>query len=206
MNIVLNDKQRIAYADVIAEMYRKQPAMMSRKISRANVQQAWMVDTVRKFAKIEDTLLSVGCYEDTAYELLRMDGYSVIGIDPVFNSDVETYAASSSLQFDIVFSTSVIEHVADDEKFLISMISLMKPNGYGIFTCDFNNAYPSVPKPIVDERLYTINDLTVRIPKLLAQHNCEIHGYVDYSGPVDFHYEGCNYGFATCIFHKKNDD
>lgn len=203
MNIVLDDAQRTEYAYVIAELYKKQPAMMSRKHERANVQQAWMLDTIRKFAKIEDVLLCAGCHEDTAYEVLRNDGYSVVGIDPLFNSDVESYAKQASHQFDIVFSTSVIEHVVDDEQFLISMIALIKPGGYGIFTCDFNPHYPKVPKPIVDERLYTIQDLTQRIPDLLNIHDCAIFGEVNYSGNIDFQYEGCDYAFATCIFRKK---
>jgi SAM-dependent methyltransferase len=203
-NIILDDTSREVYKDVIAEMKTALPEMMSRKINRANVQQAWMLNTIRKVAQIEDVLLSVGSYEDTAYEMLRKDGYSVIGIDPVLNYDVGEYAKLSKEKFDVVFSTSVIEHVADDEQFITDMASLLKHNGYGFFTCDFNNDYPRACKPLVDERLYTINDLTIRIPNLLLRVGCEIVGSVDYSGTIDFEYEGCMYAFATVCFKKTS--
>lgn len=202
-NIVLDDTSREGYKDVIAEMKLALPEMMSRKIDRANVQQAWMLDTIRKVAQIEDILLSVGSYEDTAYEMLRKDGYSVIGIDPVLNYDVGQYSKLAKQKFDVVFSTSVIEHVEDDEQFIIDMASLMKPSAHGFFTCDFNNQYPSVPKPVVDQRLYTIDDLTIRVPTILEQCGCEIVGLTHYIGQCDFEYEGCKYAFATVCFKKK---
>lgn len=203
-NIILDDTQRNAYSKIILEMKSALPEMMARKIDRANIQQAWMLDTIRKVTQIEDVLLSVGSYEDTAYEMLKKDGYSVIGIDPVINYDIGQYAKLSKHKFDVVFSTSVIEHVEDDEQFIIDMASLMKPDAYGFFTCDFNNQYPDVPKPSVDARLYTLQDLTERIPNLLHRCGCQIIGLVDYSGQIDFEYEGCKYAFASVCFKKSS--
>ena len=51
MNILLTDVQRDLYAPLIEEMTHVLPFEMSRKIARANVQQAWMVDQFSKVAR-----------------------------------------------------------------------------------------------------------------------------------------------------------
>lgn len=205
LNLILDDSQREMHRSIISEMFEKVPSEMHRKIARANIQQAWMLNTVRKFAELEDIILSVGCYEDTAYEMLKLDGYAVVGIDPVVNNfTVEQYAEQTHDKYDIVFSTSVIEHVDNDEYFIRSMASLVKDGGIGVFTCDFNDRYPNVRKPAEDCRLYTKNDLQIRIPNILKEISCEIVGDVDYDGKIDFEYGGCNYAFATCVFRKIN--
>lgn len=203
MNILLDDKYR-EYAKPIVQMFHQQiPDMMKRKIERANVQQAWMYENVIMHSHDDSHILCVGSYEDTAFEMIKRHRANVLGIDPVLNMDLHTLAKTSNEKYDIVFATSVIEHVVDDEQFIADMCYLLKPNGMGLFTCDYHNDYPSVPKPVVDERLYTNNDLTARLPSIMRQHNCIVHGKCDYSGDIDFVYDGCNYAFATMIFRKE---
>ncbi len=201
-NVILDDIYREKYAKTIEYFYEKFPTLMQRKIPRANIQQAWMFNRVLEFAKTDSSILCVGSHEDTAYYALRSKMPNMVGIDPLFDYDLASYRRHTSQKFDIVFSTSVIEHVLDDELFISDMCEMLNDTGIGIITCDFNDDYPRVPKPLVDVRLYTSHDLTVRIPAILEQHNCAVLGDFEYHNNVDFHYEGCNYGFATLIFGK----
>ena len=58
--------------------------------------------------------------------------------------------------FDIIISTSVIEHVEDDEKFIEDIAYLLKKGGYAILTCDFNDYYKKGDDiPDGDYRFYT---------------------------------------------------
>jgi SAM-dependent methyltransferase len=204
MNILLTNVQRDLYAPLIEEMTHVLPFEMSRKIARANVQQAWMVDQFSKVAREDAQHLCVGSYEDTAYEYLVKLGYNIIGIDPVLNDSIESYAEKyPHQQFHVVFSTSVIEHVENDEYFIEKMCQLIAPGGFGLLTCDYNPDYPNVPKPTVDARLYNQFDLTTRIPALLQKNGFAIYGKIEYNGDIDFEYEGCKYAFATMVFKKE---
>ena len=83
------------------------------------------------------------------------------------NYDLNTFFHSPKTQkgsYDIIFSTSVIEHVEDDDLFFAQFVELLKPNGIGILTCDFKNDY--VKGDFVfsgNYRFYSNEDLTKRI-------------------------------------------
>jgi hypothetical protein len=201
-NVILNDVYREKYAKTIEYFYEKFPTLMQRKIPRANIQQAWMYNKVLEFSNTDSHVLCVGNHEDTAYYALRSKMPNLIGIDPLFDYDLASYRQQTPQKFNIVFSTSVIEHVVDDESFIADMCAMLNDNGVGIITCDFNDDYPNVPKPLVDVRLYTSYDLTVRIPAVLQQYNCTVLGDFEYHNNIDFEYEGCRYGFATLTFRK----
>lgn len=203
MNQILDDSKRLLFGPLIQTMKNRLPSEMSRKIDRANVQQAWMVDAFCKLASKDKNHLCVGSYEDTAFAYLLTEGYEITGIDPVINYSLHDFANMQNQQYQIVFSTSVIEHVENDEEFIIDMCRLIEPGGYGLLTCDYNPLYPNVSKPIVDARLYNDFDLNTRIPALLQSNGFAIYGDIDYTGNTDFHYEGCNYAFATIIFRRN---
>jgi hypothetical protein len=90
-NRILDDQAREEYANAIQTLFKTSPEMMKRKIPRANVQQGFVLDTVRNFAKANSKILSVGCFEDTAYEALLKLGYKVEGIDPGINHDLNAF-------------------------------------------------------------------------------------------------------------------
>jgi len=205
-NIILNQQVKSDFEFEINELFRTVPDMMTRKISEANIQQAWMLSMIKRHGKPHQDILCVGAHEDTCAHALILQDWNIHCIDPLYNYDLNQYLHIQNRpnSFDIVFSTSVIEHVKDDSKFLSQMCQLLKPNGFGFLTCDFNNDYPRVPKPVVDERLYTLYDLTVRFPLILEDHQCRVYGTVDYSGLIDFEYENCQYGFATFTFVKES--
>lgn len=203
LNIVLDNEQREAYAHAIGDLKALCPETTSRKIPEANIQQAFIYDTVKMLVNKDDSILSVGCFEDTAYEALLKNGYPVVGIDSAVNVPLKDFCIATDKRFDVVFSTSVIEHVEDDEIFIHQICRLLNVDGYGVLTCDFNNNYKEGdPKPSCDYRLYTSADLLGRLYRILRSNGCELYGDVDYSASPDFYFEGVNYSFATYVFKK----
>lgn len=204
-NTLLTDGHREYYKPLIERMFETCPEMMARKIKRANVQQAFVLATVEEELKPGARALSVGCFEDTAYETMLRDGKLVVGIDPDLNVDLHTYTTRLHTgPFDVVFSTSVIEHVEDDEQFIKDVCFMLKPGGLAVLTCDFNNNYkPGDKLPYSDLRFYTEKDLKFRLGKIIHKAGCEWVDTPDWTGEPDFIHDGCNYSFATMVFRKS---
>lgn len=207
LNRILDDEARALYAPAIAYLVGQMPEVMARKIARANVQQAFVLDTVLRLARSysDPSLLCIGSYEDTASAGVMMNGFRVEEVDPVVNYDLSTYLSRPSTKresFQIIFSTSVIEHVTDDETFVKDMEELLAPGGVGVFTCDFNDTYKAGdPLPIEDRRFYTRRDLEVRFPTLLTRS--ELVDRPDWKCDApDFSYGGIPYTFATFVFRR----
>lgn len=204
MNIILTDEKRKEYEGVVKELFALCPQTMSRKIARANVQQAFVLDMVRKLSTKNSKILAVGSYEDTASESLVKLGYQIKEIDPNINMDLNKFFNSTQEKYDVILSTSVIEHVENDEQFIDQICKLLVAGGYAVITCDFRNDYmPGQPKPTEDYRLYTKNDLLVRFKTILDSNNCVLEGTPDYDHPPDFQYQVYTYSFATYVFKKQ---
>jgi SAM-dependent methyltransferase len=207
-NRILNNQARSEYSPIIEQMNSFVPRMMSRKIPEANIQQAFVLDTVYKFikSKRQPKILCVGSFEDTAAASLKMMGYSIEEIDPVLNYDLNTYfhlSTTDKSSFDIIFSTSVIEHVPDDETFISQIAELLAPDGVGILTFDYKNDYKHGDKlPQTNIRFYTKKDIMERL--LPSAKGCTLVDdpqWDDYTS--DFIYDDCHYTFATLTFQKK---
>lgn len=212
-NRVLDDMARAHYEPVVALMREKCPDLILRKIPRANVQQAFVLDTVLGILTgigktAAPRTLCVGSFEDTAAETLTALGWGVDKIDPAINTDLDGFMRLRSTHkesYDVIFSTSVIEHVPDDGKFAENIADLLKLNGVAVLTLDFNDAYrPGARLPLVDERLYRIADLTDRL--LPRMKGCRLIDTPQWDAPPDFDYEGCRYGFATLVVRKTDAD
>ena len=207
-NRILDNQARAEYDQVIKLLCQLCPDEMSRKITEANIQQAFVFETVRNLsAQFQSPrILSVGAYEDTAFIGLQQLGFTVEGIDPVLNYDLTTYLSKpgvKELGFDIIFSTSVIEHVKEDDQFVKEIASLLKPGGFAVLTCDYNQNYkPGDKIPRVDFRFYTKEDLSQRLPE--AMNGCSIYGETNWDCPKpDFWFENINYTFASFVIRKK---
>tara|TARA_R110002110_G_scaffold293607_1_gene507612 strand:- start:8486 stop:10576 length:2091 start_codon:yes stop_codon:yes gene_type:complete len=207
LNKLLDDRSREAYKAQIDELSVLAPETIKRKIPEANIQQAFIVDTVERFAEQrgQAKILAVGSYEDTACEVLRAKGYQLTEIDPGINVDLQDFFISEDGvpdSFDIVLCTSVLEHVDDDEAFVKQIATLIAPGGVGVFTVDFRDSYRvGDDKPNVDHRLYTIADFESRL--LPAIPDCRLlgsHTWAD--GGEDFEFEGSHYSFASFVFEK----
>ena len=208
LNRLLLNKDRTNYKRLIQDMFAVCPEMMSRKIPEANVQQAFVVETVQGILKKKPNarILCVGAFEDTATHYLGNLGVVIVNIDPVENVDLAKFHGRSPEPFDIIFATSVLEHVPQDEVFVAQIGDLLK-KGVGataILTCDFNNGYKSgAPVPATVVRQYTKEDLLVRLPSVLETVGCKIIGKPTYNGKPDFLYQGHTYCFATFVFKKR---
>jgi SAM-dependent methyltransferase len=210
-NRVLDQSAREEYAPALAYLGQNFPEILARKIAQANVQQAFVLDTVSRLAPppARARLLCVGSFEDTASAALALGGYSVEEVDPVINYDLTTFLTKPSCArsvYDVVFSTSVIEHVEDDERFVREIGELLAPGGVGVLTCDFADAWRAGdPRPAEDFRIYTRQDFRGRLLPLLP--DCRLEDEPRWDGAVpDFSYGGCRYGFATLVFRKAPAD
>jgi SAM-dependent methyltransferase len=207
-NRILDNKAREQYKEVINKLNDWLPGMMARKIPEANIQQAFVLDTVIKFSQKMKAprILCVGSYDDTAAAGLKKLRIRIDEIDPVLNYDLNTFMGKPSTVkggYDIIFSTSVLEHVEDDELFISQIAELLAPDGVAILTVDFNDQYnPADCIPQEDFRLYTQKDFKERLLPLLKDCSLVDAPEWDCSNP-DFSYGGCHYTFATLVFRKK---
>jgi hypothetical protein len=209
LNRILDNKARKLYKPSLDKITELVPKTMSKKIVEANVQQAFVFDTVYRYLSQYQNpkLLCVGSYEDTASMSLLKMGYIVEEIDPMINYYLQEYFTKPTTvknSYDIIFSTSVIEHDSDDESFIRCIADLLSPGGVAVITCDYKDRWkPSEPKPEVDTRFYTQHDLRDRLLPLMS--NCHLVDEPQWDCPnPDFNYLGkYQYTFATFII-KKN--
>ncbi len=209
LNRILDDKARELYAPAINLLLKALPKTMDKKIARANVQQAFVFDTVFRSLSTYDNpkLLCVGSYEDTASMLLLKMGYKIEEIDPMVNYFLQEYYTKPSTKkesYDIVFSTSVIEHDPNDKSFLECIEGLLAPGGIAVITCDYKDGWVlGEPKPEVDARFYTKKDMEQRMLSYIPK--CELVDIGDWDCPnPDFFYlDKYQYTFATFVFRKK---
>ncbi|MDX6443623.1 MAG: hypothetical protein QOH71_697 [Blastocatellia bacterium] len=208
-NRILDNQARAQYEPVIAQMHSLAPEIMVSKIPAANIQQAFIFDAVRRFTPASGSprLLCVGSYDDSASASLKKLGYSIQEIDPEVNGlDLDAFFHLPSTlkgSYDMIFSTSVLEHVADDELFMTQIADLLGPGGVGILTCDYNDLHrPGDPVIAGDYRFYTQKDLICRI--LPAIKGCSLVDvpHWECSNP-DFMFVGYRYTFATLVFRKN---
>jgi SAM-dependent methyltransferase len=209
LNRILDDDARKLYEVPINKLIELAPITMSQKITEANVQQAFVFDTVfRHLSQYQHPkLLCVGCYKDTASMGLRKMGVTVEEIDPMLNYYLQEYVTKPSTvkeSYDIIFSTSVIEHDPDDESFVKDIAYLLAPGGVAVMTCDYKEGWkPGDPKPDAVERFYTKQDLKDRLLPLMD--NCRLIDEPQWECPnPDFNYLGkYQYTFATFVLRRN---
>ncbi|MBU2529277.1 methyltransferase domain-containing protein [bacterium] len=206
-NIILDDVARRTYDVAVRLLGELCPDLIKRKMPRANIQQGFVLDTVYRFAKElhNPKILCVGCYEDTAAYALAKLGINFDAIDPMINFNLQDFLDRPTTlkgHYDIIFSTSVIEHVDDDEQFVKDIAVLLNSNGVAVLTCDFQDTYKLGDEiPEVCERFYTKYDLENRLMnvmpycKLIGKPNWDCDNY-------DFVFDKYRYTFATFVFRK----
>ncbi len=210
LNRVLDNQARQQYEPVISRLRLLAPEITASKVPAADVQQAFILDAVIKFGGplASPRILCVGSYDDSACASLKKLGYPIEEIDPAVNGlDLDAFFQLPSTvkeSYDIVFSTSVIEHVQDDELFVRQIADLLAPGGVGLLTCDYNNLYkPGDPLIPGDYRFYTQKDLITRI--LPAIKDCSLLDVPHWECTrPDFMFLGYQYTFATLAFRKTN--
>jgi len=208
LNRILDDQARRQYQPIVDQLFELAPEVMNRKIPEANVQQAFVLDAVKMFAALEQSprILCVGSYEDSAAAALKRLGYEFEEIDPILNYDLNEFfhkATTEKGSWNIIFSTSVLEHVEDDERFMKQIGELLAPGGTAILTCDYNDQYQVGDRlPQEDYRFYTQQDFIERLLPLLPGCTLVDEPQWECSNP-DFSYANCRYTFATFVFQKE---
>lgn len=201
-NRLLTNQDRERLAPLVQDMFAAAPEMMSRKIPEANVQQAWVLETVRKTGA--KRILCVGCFEDTTLETLRVYdlAVNVTAIDPALNYSLHDFRKVNQDTFECIFSTSVIEHVQDDEQFIRDLCDCLAVDGVCILTADYRADWQQgAALPATDVRLYTPADIA-RLGRLLESKGCYWIDTPALAGAPDFHYQGHDYSFVVLVFKK----
>lgn len=183
--------------------------MLKRKIHSSLHQSAQILHHILNNISDDSILLSVGAYDDLPTEVLTGMGYHVAKIDPVINMDLHEYRMSPKHnKFDLIFSTSVIEHEQNDEQFIIDMCDLLKPGGLCLFTCDFKPDYVhGDPLPTTAVRFYTKGRLIYLLDSA-DTHGCKPtnkHEWNITPDELDFQWEGIDYCFAGVSLRKGPD-
>lgn len=207
-NKLLDDRSRNAYTAALDDLRRLAPALLERKIARANIQQAFGLDTAERLVAsyAEPRILAIGSYEDTTVAVLRAKGFRIEEVDPQVNGlDLDAFMRSPEAvpqSYDMVLCVSVLEHVERDRDFVRAAADLLAPGGVAIFTVDFSNRYPVLGrKPNADQRLYTTGRL--RDVLMAALPDCALLDRPSWDdGEDDFDYEDCRYAFASWVFRK----
>lgn len=209
LNRILDNNARELYVPAIDIITELVPKTIAKKIAEANVQQAFVFDTVYQYlSKYQNPkVLCVGSYEDTASMSLRKMGFKVEEIDPTLNYYLQEYFTKPTTiknSYNIIFSTSVIEHDPDDESFIRCIADLLAPGGVAVITCDYKDGWkPNGPKPECNARFYTQYDLKYRLLPLMS--NCNLLDEPQWDCPYpDFNYLGkYQYTFATFVVRKN---
>lgn len=206
VNRVLTDVDRVALELVEQKMCTYWPELYSRKIHRSHIQYVFCYDAVLALSSTiyhTPRVLAIGAHECIASECLKLDGYSVVGIDPEFNCDLHTFKNRVNQTFDIVLAASVLEHVTNVEEFVADSCQLLAYGGYGVFTVDFQDTYRQGDRlPYTDVQFFTAYDLSVRLRDVLKANGCDLVDEPDYTGNDHFMYDGCDYSFASFVFRK----
>ncbi|HEU4380437.1 MAG TPA: methyltransferase domain-containing protein [Hyphomicrobiaceae bacterium] len=156
-------------------------------------------------------MLCVGSFEDTACYSLQGLGYRIDAIDPSIDGDLAEFRRQHPQRlntYDIVFSTSVIEHVPDDETFVADMVAMLAPGGYAMLTCDYNDTWtPDQPKPSSDVRIYTRADMQRLIAAMGHVELLDEPDWQDHEPDFTIAEAGVDmrYGFATLTVRRRDE-
>ncbi|MEO7045230.1 MAG: hypothetical protein ABI091_07950, partial [Ferruginibacter sp.] len=128
-------------------------------------------------------------------------------VDPMINYFLQEFYTKPTTKksfYNIVFSTSVIEHDPHDQSFIECIEGLLSPGGIAVITCDYKDGWkPGDLKPDVDARFYTKEDLQKRLLSYLKNSVLLDEPDWNCTNP-DFLFEGkYQYTFATFCFRKN---
>jgi hypothetical protein len=153
-------------------------------------------------------MLCIGSFEDTAAISLKKLNYKIEEVDPVINYDLSTFFHNNSTvkeSYNVIFSTSVLEHIRNDELFITQIVELLDVGGVAILTFDYDDRYQFGDSiPLEDYRLYTQKDLRERILPLLVGCSLVDEPNWECLNPDFIYVDKYNYTFATLVFQKNS--
>jgi SAM-dependent methyltransferase len=195
------------YAEEVGLMQKYAPEIVAIKYQNSLYQHAAMLHYVLAAATKEMEILCVGSNGDVPAEVLKKMGYTVIGIDPSINVDLATYKKQfPDKRFDLIFSTSVIEHVEDDKQFVLDMAYFLKPGSLCLVTCDFKADFKPGDYKFADQfRLYTEKSLH-ELATLVCNEGCMLTDTPQWGltpADMDFELAGLQYSAVGIAFKKQ---
>ena len=204
---ILTRRDSEKYSLAIQRLAELAPSAMKQGATATHLQQGFVFDTLLKLAAVRNApnMLCVAAHDDASAAALKSLGYTVVGIDPFLNLDLEAFHRSQPTlhgKLDFVFSTSALAHVSDDGAFLSQTSDFRATGGLAVLTCDFlPNPEPGRKLPAENCRFYKKRDLLERL--LPRMKGCVLVGEPDWSGPeLAFEREGLRYAVATMVIQK----
>jgi hypothetical protein len=169
-NRILSKKDLDTYKSSINNLIKIAPDMMSEKDPQAINQQAFVFSAILNLIKNKkDKLLCIGNFQDPTYESLYKLGYNIVGVDPVLNYTLDNFIKKKSTikrSYDLIFATSVLEHIKDDINFINKCQILLDKGGILILTCDYKNDYNiNDPLPGTNFRFYNRKSINIILKK-----------------------------------------
>lgn len=169
-NRILSKKDLDTYKSSIKNLIKIAPDMMSEKDPQAINQQAFVFSAILNLIKNKkDKLLCIGNFQDPTYESLYKLGYNIAGVDPVLNYTLDNFIKKKSTikrSYNLIFATSVLEHIKDDINFLNKCQILLDKGGILILTCDYKNDYKiNDPLPGTNFRFYNRESINIILKK-----------------------------------------
>ena len=155
--------------------------------------------TQKDFSKLK--ILCVGSYEDVVVTSLKRIGIYVEEVDPNLNYGLEDFIKKPSqknVQYDLIYSISVLEHILDDLNILKICEQKLKKEGLQFHTLDFREL--KGPIPPTHYRLYDSSSINYLIKNM--EHST-LFGKSDYSNAKhDFFYNDIHYNFASLTLER----
>ncbi len=154
---------------------QKAPA---RRARRVDVQQSFVIDAVERLAAdfFEPRILGIGSPDDVCIEALRVKGY-VLDLIDLQEGDLAPLRKGAAVH-DIVFCTTTLNRMAEDEAFIREVADRLAPGGVAVLPLDIGHPDSSAgstgeehPATGVacptEHRLYTPQDIFGRLLPLL---------------------------------------
>jgi SAM-dependent methyltransferase len=136
---------------ILTNKDRKELESLIKKVS--DVQDAFVVDFIYPKFK-EKEILCINTSKDKAFKYLKSLDVNVINIEV---DKLNSFKVHTTLDFDIIFSISIIEHIENDEQFIRDICELLKGGGFGILTTDFFENFSMVDN--VTDQFLTANGI-----------------------------------------------
>jgi hypothetical protein len=155
--------------------------------------------TQKDFSKLK--ILCVGAYEDIVATSLKRIGIYVEEVDPNLNYGLEDFIKKPSqknVQYDLIYSISVLEHIFDDLNILKICEQKLKRGGLQFHTVDFRELNGAIPR--THYKVYNSSSINYLIKKV--DHSA-LFGSVDYTNAKhDFFYNDIHYNFASITLKR----
>jgi hypothetical protein len=156
--------------------------------------------TQKDFSKLK--ILCVGAYEDLVATSLKRIGIYVEEVDPKLNFGLEDFIKKPSqknMQYDLIYSISVLGHVYDDLNMLKICEQKLRKGGLQFHTVDFSEF--NMATPLTHYKVYNSSSINSLIKNI--EHSTRF-GNTNYTNAKhDLFYNDIQYNFASITLERS---